>query len=127
MRTTLELKRVDLWSLFKVAFLLYAVAGLVAGIFYAFFLLLAGAFQNAFLGEDFPRLGFLSGALGIVLVPLFALFYGALGSVVVTVAGFLYNTFARFVGGIRVSADVDVGPPVAARPTEPADDAPPTI
>jgi hypothetical protein len=129
MQTTLELKRIDLWSLFKVAFLLYALLGLVAGIFYALFLMIAGSLQSAFLHEGFPKLGAISGVLAIVLVPLFSIMYGAIGSVVVTIAGFLYNLFAGLVGGIRISAIVDVGP--AVRTTTPAatsaDDQPPTI
>jgi Transmembrane domain of unknown function (DUF3566) len=128
MRTNLEIKRLELWSIFKLAFMVYAVIGLVVGAFYGLFLLVAGAITS--FSDEVPRLGALSGVLGVVLIPLIAIFYGAVGSVFVTIAGLLYNVFAGMVGGLRFEAQVDVGPsPSVASVPEHADgeDQPPTI
>ena len=127
MQTKLEVKRIELWSLFKIGFFIYGALGLVAGLFYGFFLLIANVLEGALIAEGFPELGLLGGVLGLILIPLIALFYGAVGSVFVTIIGFLYNLFAGFVGGVRLDTQVDVGPapPVAESPE--ADDVPPTI
>ena len=124
MRTRLEIKRIELFSLFKITFFVYAAIGLVVGIFYGFFLLAATMLENRFIEEGFPAFGLLGGALGLVLIPVIAVFYGALGSVFVTIVGFLYNVFAGFVGGVRLETDAEV----AQVPTPPAvDDGPPTL
>jgi Transmembrane domain of unknown function (DUF3566) len=97
-------RRVDLWSLFKMAFVLYATLGFICGLFYGTIIALLGSLGAMF--EDLPGMGRFSGAIGIVVVPVFAMAYGVMGSVVVTIAGALYNLAARFVGGVRVSVDV---------------------
>ncbi|MCI0450814.1 MAG: DUF3566 domain-containing protein [Candidatus Latescibacteria bacterium] len=105
------IKRVDLWSLFKVAFVLYATLGFICGLFYAMIIGFIGSL-GALWSEDLPGLGALSGAIGIVAVPILAMVYGVLGSIVVTIGGGLYNLAARFVGGLIVTVDVtDIAPP----------------
>jgi hypothetical protein len=100
------LKRVDLWSLFKMAFVLYATIGFVAGLFYGMIIALIGS-VGAMWGEDIPGLNHFTGAIGIVAVPVLAMVYGVLGSVVVTIGGGLYNLAAKFVGGLKVVVDVN--------------------
>jgi len=102
---TAMLKRVDLWSLFKMAFVLYATLGFIAGLFYAMLIGLIGSL-GAMWGEDLPGMGHLTGAIGIVAVPILAMVYGCLGSIVVTIGGALYNIAARFVGGLKIVVDV---------------------
>jgi hypothetical protein len=126
MQTKLEIKRIELFSLFKIAFFIYALIGLVAGLFYGFFLLAATFLEHAFIEDGFPEFGVLGGVLGLILIPVIALFYGAIGSVFVTIVGFLYNVFAGFVGGVRLDTQVHVSESVP--PIELAeDDRPPTI
>jgi hypothetical protein len=127
METKLEVKRIELWSLFKIAFFIYAAIGLVVGMFYGFFLLLATALENALIEEGFPDFGLIGGVLGLVLIPVIALFYGAIGSVFVTIVGFLYNLFAGFVGGVRFDTQVAVGEPPPVPGSREPDDSPPTI
>ena len=122
---SLELKRIDLWSLFKVAFVLYAAVGLVAGLFYAFIMMVAGGLESLLVEEGFPEFGIIGGALAFVLVPVFAVFQGATGAVFVTIAGFVYNIAAGMFGGIRINAEVSAAvapprpqPPPAQRPPE---------
>jgi hypothetical protein len=103
MKSAVVLK-VDLWSLFKIAFVLYATLGFVAGLFYGAIIAFIGSFGGIW-GEDMPGLGRLTGALGIIAVPVLAMVYGVLGSIVVTIGGALYNLAARFVGGVRIAIE----------------------
>jgi hypothetical protein len=117
MRTSIEIKRIDLWSLFKVAFLLYAVFGLICGFLYGILMLVAGGLQSAFLGDEWPRFGLLGGILGVVVIPFMAVLYGVIGSVFATIGGAVFNLIAGFAGGIRFNTEVDALEP--ARGTEP--------
>jgi len=96
-----EISRFDLVSLFKVAFLLYATLGLVAGLFYGMVIMVVGQL-GSFLGEDLPGLGYLTGIVGVLAIPALALMYGVLGSIVVMIGGALYNLAARLVGGVKM-------------------------
>ena len=126
MQTKLEIKRIELFSLFKIAFFLYALIGLVAGLFYGLFLLAATVLESTFVDEGFPEFGILGGVFGLILIPVIALFYGAIGSVFVTIVGFLYNVFAGMVGGVRLDTKVHLTAPVP--PIDVAgDDRPPTV
>jgi len=107
MRASFEFKRVDVWSLFRVAFLVYAAIGLMIGLFYWFVLVVAGGIGSAFLEDaDIPNLGMLGGVLGIILVPVIAFFYGAMCGLMATIAGALYNLATRFAGGVRFEGDL---------------------
>jgi hypothetical protein len=103
------IKRFDLWSLFKIAFVLYATLGFIAGLFYGMIIAVVGSL-GAFWGEDLPGVGALSGAIGIIAVPVLAMVYGVMGSFVVTIGGALYNVAARWAGGLKVAIDVADGP-----------------
>ena len=123
-RTQLQIKRIGLWSLFKIAFLLYAGLGLIMGLLYGVFIMLAGWIENAYIGDEFaglPDLGVFGGLLGLVAIPFIALMYGAMGSVFVTLGGVLYNLVARVGGGLSLDTTVEVGAP------ESGADPPPTL
>jgi hypothetical protein len=108
MRTRFEISRIQLGSLFRVAFLMYAALGLLVGIFLGLLTLLGVSLQSLFLQEEFPRLAWVGGAVGLALIPAFAVIYGTFGSVVVTIGGIIYNLVARFSGGLRFDTQVDV-------------------
>jgi hypothetical protein len=114
LRTRLEIKRFELFSLFKLAFYIYAVVGLVMAVIYGFFLLVIGGIQNAIFGERIPHLGGIGIVLGIFSIPLIALVYGAVASVFATIGGWIFNLFAGAVGGVRFVADVEEVVPEAA-------------
>lgn len=111
MLRTARIKRVDVWSLFKVAFVLYAVLGLIAGLFYGFVFVALGQIGGLLEDEGIPGLGVLSGALGVLAAPVLAVLYGVFGSVVVAIGGVLYNLAARWVGGITLDLDMNDLPP----------------
>lgn len=124
MRTTAVIEQVDVWSLCKVAFILYATLGLIAGMFYGFVFLVLGRLGN-FLGDaDIPGIGYLTGVVGILAVPALAVLYGIVGSLIVAIGGVLYNLAARWVGGVRIDLR-DATPTHEAPP--PAPQEPPTV
>ena len=106
MRAGFEIKRIELWTLFKVAFFVYAAIGLVMGMIYGFFMLVGGIF-GSFLDDEMAGLGFLGGVIGLFLIPFLAVLYGAIGSVFITVLGWVYNVSAGLIGGVRLTVDVD--------------------
>ena len=113
MRRTLELKRVDLGSLFKVSFVLYAVLGLVAGLMAALVFMMMGSLGSLLSDEGIPGFGMVTGVAGLILVPILSMMYGIMGSIVVTIVGLLYNLAAGRVGGVKFEFDAkDVTPPV---------------
>lgn len=99
------IRHFDLWSLFKMAFVLYATLGFIAGMFYGMIIAVVGSI-GGFFGEDLPGLGRLSGVIGIVAIPVLAMVYGVVGSFVITIGGALYNVAARWTGGLKLSVDV---------------------
>ena len=123
MHRTLELKRVDIVSLFKVAFVLYAVLGLVAGLMVALVFMMFGTL-GSFLGDEgIPGFGMVTGVAGIVAVPVLSMIYGIMGSIVVTIIGLLYNLAAGRVGGVKFEFETKE---VALAATTPAATAPPS-
>ena len=126
MHKQIEIRRLDLWSLFKIAFFVYMAIGLVVGIFYALFAIVASSF-TALIEEDLP-FGFLGGFLSLFVIPICAILYGAFGSVFITLGGLVYNLIAAFVGGLRFDAEVvepevlmaQPAPAVPPAPTPPA-------
>jgi len=107
LRTRLEIKRIELFSLFKLSFFIYAVIGLFFAIIYGLFFLMIGGVQSAIFGEEIPSLGAIGVVFGILAMPLIALVYGALGSVFMTIAGLIFNVVAGSAGGLRVHAEVE--------------------
>jgi hypothetical protein len=101
MRRTLELKRFEIGSLFKVAFVLYLVLGLVAGLCFGMALWMMGSFASLLGDEHIPGLSVVTGAAGFVAIPVMAICYGVVGSLVVSIIGLLYNFAAGKMGGVK--------------------------
>jgi hypothetical protein len=98
---TYEIKRLDVWSCVKMAFILCGIIGLIFGIFYAMILTMVGGVLSQ-MGGEFQSLGGLfTGALGILMVFFLAIFYAVLGAVFAAILGWLYNLLAKGLGGIK--------------------------
>ena len=73
-----------------------------------------------------PGLPFIGGVIGLFLIPFLAVLYGAMGSVFITVLGWVYNVSAGLVGGVRLTVDVDDAraqePAETPQPAEPGED-----
>lgn len=92
--------RIDPLSLGKVLGALYAILGLIGGLIFAVFAILAAIIGGASGGGG-------EAALGGVVVAVFAviaapIIYGIMGFLFGLLGAFLYNVVASFVGGVRI-------------------------
>ncbi len=108
----LEIKKVNVWSVVKVSFVVCAILGFVIGLLYGFIILSLGSLLSSLTNEEFGPLGGLySGGVGAVFfiffMPLlfafiFSVFYGV---IITGFLGWLYNVVAKFTGGARFNVD----------------------
>ena len=99
---TYEIKKIDVWSCVKIAFILFGVIGLIFGIFYAMLLSMVGGFLSQ-MGGEFQSLGGLfTGALGIFMIFFLAIFYAVMGAIVTAIIAWIYNLLARGFGGVKL-------------------------
>jgi hypothetical protein len=92
-------KRVGVWSFARMAGLIYAIIGFIAGVIIAFVSFL-GALSAA--ASELPFVGALLGVGAIFLLPIF---YGLIGLVVGGLVGLVYNALASVVGGIELELE----------------------
>ncbi len=96
------LKKIPLWPVIRMAFVVFIIIGIVVGVIYAMMLsmwgALMGSFSDAGFGEQF---GMLRG-LGFVLIPLIAIMYAVFGTIVVAIWTIVYNLIAAVVGGVEL-------------------------
>jgi hypothetical protein len=95
-----ELKRIDLWSVIKIVFMISLVLGFVLTLFYASLLRFVSTFMGTFGGNDFnqimPSNGIMTG---------FLILFGTFGIAVIytfiaAIAIILYNLMAGWGGGV---------------------------
>jgi len=102
MATTHVLKRIPLWPLIKMAFLIFLIIGIVIGVFYAVLLSTWGALMSSFAGSSLAgEFGILRN-LGFVLIPVIAILYAIIGTIVVAIWALIYNLMASVAGGIEL-------------------------
>jgi hypothetical protein len=97
---TYEIKKIDVWSMVKIAFILGGIFGLFAGIMYAMMLTMIGGFLSQ-MGGEFGGIPGLTGAVGIITIFFMVLFYAVVGAVITAIFTWIYNQLARGMGGIR--------------------------
>lgn len=100
------LKSVGVMSFAKIMGLIYGCLGLI---FVPFFLLFAVAGSMA--GQD--KLPF-AGIFGILFAILMPIFYGAMGFVMGAISALLYNVIAKSVGGLEL--ELELRPPALSAP-----------
>jgi hypothetical protein len=98
------LKSVGVVSVVKVFAALYAVLGLIGGLFLTV-ISLAGL-AGGLAGEEGAALGLVFGVGAIVVLPVF---YAAIGALVGAAGAALYNLFAGMLGGVRLDLEPDRG------------------
>jgi hypothetical protein len=86
-------KHIDLFSAFKVGFVVYALLGLVPGIFCT---------TIALAGIPFAPHRHLPHFVPLFAVILAPLFYGTAGAIVTFLSALVYNLASRWVGGVKV-------------------------
>ena len=95
-------KSVGVLSVAKIFGMIY---GCIALIFVPFFLIIGviGSFAGSLTGESHNPF---AGIFGIVLAILMPVFYGAFGFIGGAIGAFLYNLFAKWVGGFELELEV---------------------
>lgn len=98
-----ELKRISVWSVIKISFLINLVLGFLVGIFYAFMLMLITMmpmyYMSDELGSGFPAA--LSGIMLIILPILMAGIMSVMNTILAAIATLVYNLSAKLVGGLE--------------------------
>jgi hypothetical protein len=89
-------KHIDLFSAFKVGFFVYALLGLIPGIFCT---------TIALAGIPFAPHQHLPHFVPLFAVILAPLFYGTVGAIFTFLAALVYNLASRWVGGLKVDLD----------------------
>ena len=104
MERSYEIKRVSLWPVVKVTFIVLLIIGILIAIVYTVILsglsLLVGTFDESPFGED---LGFIKGVGFLVLIPVISLAYAIFGTIAVTIWVLIYNMIASIIGGIELT------------------------
>jgi hypothetical protein len=101
-----RITRIGLVSAAKVAFVIYAVIGLIVGCIVAVASLL-GATLSAVSGDRSAIFGAIFGVGAVILLPLMYGFFGALGALA---SAALYNLTAGVVGGVELTLEPATGP-----------------
>jgi len=114
----IEVKKLDLWSVTRVSFLVYVVVGFLIGILYAGFFAMLAAVDPSFGGRGGMFGGGEVAGIVIVLMPfLFALGAGFFYTLFTVMAVAVYNLAAGWVGGVEFTLGENS---TVLRPTEPA-------
>lgn len=113
---TYEIKRIDVWSAVKIAFILCGIFGLLAGFLYAIMLTMVGGFLSQ-MGGEFGNLQGVTGVVGILVAFFLALFYAVIGAVGTAIFAWIYNLLARGLGGIKFNLEQE-RPQAVAKPPE---------
>ncbi len=120
-----EWKRCHIWSVVKIAFLTGGVMGFIFGLFYAAIMTMLRGLLDMVGGQEIEQLsGLFSGAFGFFMAFASAFTYAVVGAVSGAIFGWLYNIFARLVGGIRVTME-PVPETVSPQPGRPYTPPPP--
>jgi hypothetical protein len=97
-----ELKRIPIWPVVRVTFIVLLVVGILIGFFYGMLVsgigYLIGTLGESPFGENVPLLG----NLGFLMVPIIAVLYAVIGTIWVIIWVLIYNIAAAVVGGIEL-------------------------
>jgi hypothetical protein len=99
---TFVLKKIPLWPVLKMSFVVFIIIGIVIGVFYAIMLSMWGAFMSSFADTGFGSQVTMLRGLGFVLIPLIAIMYAIFGTIVVAIWSIVYNLIAAVVGGVEL-------------------------
>jgi len=113
-----EIKRIDIWSVVKIVFLLSLIGGFLLGVFYAALIGFITSFSDTMGGDEFTdALGVFGGVALIFIVIACTIFFAGIYTVMAAIGAALYNFFARWAGGIALelnSAEDQIATPTPA-------------
>jgi hypothetical protein len=103
-----EIEHLDVSSVVKISFLIYAVMGVVVGVVYVFIVLLVGGIVGDEALGGSGVFGLAATGLGLLLVPILALVYGLIGAIGGVILAVVYNILARTIGGVKIALKGEV-------------------
>ena len=102
MKKTFEMRRIPVWPVIRVVFIIFLIIGIIVGLMYGFMIssfgLLLSALGESPLDEGFPLIG----NLGFLMIPIFAVLYAVFGTIAAVIWTVIYNITASVVGGIEL-------------------------
>jgi len=96
------LKKLPVWPVIKVTFVVFLVIGIIIGIFYAFLISGWSFLANSFMASEMGSEMNLLRGLGFIMIPFFAVIYAIFGAIWSLIMVLLYNLIASAVGGIEL-------------------------
>ena len=125
MRKTFEMRRIPVWPVMRVVFIIFLIIGIIVGLMYGFMIssfgLLLSTLGESPLDEGFPLIG----NLGFLMIPIFAIFYAVFGTIAAVIWAVIYNITASVVGGIELELEEKQMPLGAGAAVSPPSDEPP--
>jgi len=99
----LELKRIEIWAVVKIVFLISLIIGFIFSLLYAGFFMVMGSFIGAIGGEDITPMLPTSGVMALMII-----IFGTFGVAVAYTVGAvifvtIYNIFSKVTGGFVVN------------------------
>jgi hypothetical protein len=94
------IRQVGVGSAAKIFGTLYAVFGLIAGLFVALFSLVGAGMAGT---GDMP--GWFGGLFGVAAVIILPIMYGVLGAIGAALSAVFYNIIAGMVGGLQIETE----------------------
>ena len=105
MRKTFEMRRIQVWPVMRVVFIIFLIIGIIVGLMYGFMIssfgLLLSALGESPIDEGFPLIG----NLGFLMIPILAIFYAVFGTIAAIIWTVIYNITASVVGGIELELE----------------------
>jgi hypothetical protein len=113
---TFVLKKIPLWPVLKMAFVVFIIIGIVIGVFYAILLSTWGVLMSSFADSGFGSQVTMLRGLGFILIPVIAIMYAIFGTIAVAIWTIVYNLISAVVGGIELVLEESESRSVAAEP-----------
>ena len=106
------IRRIDLWSLARIAFFIFAVSGFVLGLLWGGLLWVLSSAVGSIVPAEF-RPPEIPGGMVLVLAFVLAPVYGVLGSAGTALAAAIYNLASNLTGGM----EIELAPKESSVPT----------
>jgi hypothetical protein len=112
-----ELKRISVWSVIKVSFLVNLVVGFLMGILYAFFIMIFAFLPMTFMPSEVrSEVPIAASGILLIIVPIFVAGMAAIfNTIFAAIAALVYNLAAKLVGGLEWTLE-EVKPAVVLQP-----------
>lgn len=102
-----ELKRLDIWSVVKVTFVLSFFLGLMIGVFYLFIMFFVTRLAGTFGGGIETEMMHFGGVVGFFMIFFIAIFTSVFYTAVSAILAGIYNLVSSWIGGVRLRLSVE--------------------